>query len=482
MKKIETRFFCMAVVLILLFAVLSACAGNPAPAPVQAAAPKAVATPDELEAAVRETSDYLNKQLPKGNKLMILNVQSDFPALSEYIIDELIANTVNDRIFSVVDRQQLNAIRAELDFQMSGEVDDATAQSLGRMAGAQLIISGAVSRIGDLYRLRVRALSVQSAQIEAQFNKNISSGPTVSALVNSKATGYGNSTIASTGSATGQAGTASAAVVVPSTSTANAVKDPPPAPQNLKTGTVESTSVSLTWTSAGSWLSYRVYYGTAADSTQATLAGNAGNTTYTVVNLQQGTPYYFWVTAMEGTLESAKSEAVSATTIKTYKIGDTGPGGGFIFYDKGNNSGGWRYLEAAPVGTEFTAQWGTYEKGVAGTKSEVGSGRENTRLIVGRLRFLEETGKAAQLCVGLNVNGHSDWFLPSKDELNLMYINLGQMGLGGFGDKIYWSSSEYNKQFACSQRVSDGSQYQYTVNYKDYGKIGTLSVRAVRAF
>ncbi|MDR2483100.1 MAG: hypothetical protein LBD08_05650, partial [Treponema sp.] len=54
-----------------------------------AAAPAAPA--GELDAAVRETSDYLNKQLPKGNKLVILNIQSDFPALSEYIIDELIA-------------------------------------------------------------------------------------------------------------------------------------------------------------------------------------------------------------------------------------------------------------------------------------------------------------------------------------------------------------------------------------------------------
>jgi hypothetical protein len=90
---------------------------------------------------------------------------------------------VNDRIFSVVDRQQLNTIRAELDFQMSGEVDDDTAQALGRMAGAQIIISGAVSKIGDMYRLRVRALSVQTASIEGQFNRNIPDGATVVALV-----------------------------------------------------------------------------------------------------------------------------------------------------------------------------------------------------------------------------------------------------------------------------------------------------------
>jgi hypothetical protein len=163
MKRINVLLG-FTVELALLCGLVFACGSNPAPVPVPIASS---AGTDELDAAIRETSDYLNKQLPKGNKLMILNVQSEFPALSEYIIDELIANTVNDRVFSVVDRQQLNTIRAELNFQMSGEVDDETAQSLGRMAGAQIIVSGAVSRLGDLYRLRVRALSVQSAQTEA---------------------------------------------------------------------------------------------------------------------------------------------------------------------------------------------------------------------------------------------------------------------------------------------------------------------------
>jgi WD40 repeat protein len=164
---------------------------------VESAPSEVAAQADELDAAVREVSDYFNTRLPRGNKLVFLNIQSDFPALSEYIIDELIANTVNDRVFSVVDRQQLDAIRAELDFQMSGEVDDDSAQALGRMLGAQTIVSGAVSQIGDLYRLRIRALGVENAQIQGQFNRNIPDGPTVTALVNSRATGYGSATTAS---------------------------------------------------------------------------------------------------------------------------------------------------------------------------------------------------------------------------------------------------------------------------------------------
>jgi hypothetical protein len=161
------------------------------PAPAQQAAK---AEPEQLDAAVREASDYLNKNLKAGNKLVILNIKSDFPALSEYIIDELIANTINDRVFTIVDRQQLDAIRNELNFQMSGEVDDNSAQKAGQMLGAQTIISGGVTKFGDIYRLRVRALGVESAQIEGQFNRNIPSGQTIEALAGSPVSGWGAQT------------------------------------------------------------------------------------------------------------------------------------------------------------------------------------------------------------------------------------------------------------------------------------------------
>jgi len=128
MKKIKCRFFCIPTEFVLFCAILFSFGGNPALVSAQASASKSIVPVDELDAAIRETSDYFNKQLPKGNKLIIINIQSDYPALSEYIIDELTANAVNDRIFSVVDRQQLNTIRTELDFQMSGDVDDTTAQ------------------------------------------------------------------------------------------------------------------------------------------------------------------------------------------------------------------------------------------------------------------------------------------------------------------------------------------------------------------
>jgi TolB-like protein len=81
-----------------------------------------------------------------------------------------------------------------------------------------------------------------------------------------------------------------------------------------------------------------------------------------------------------------------------YKVGDFGPAGGWIFYDKGRVTNGWRYLEAAPAETEFTAQWGAYEKTVGGTGNGVGAGKRNTELIVAFLQRTGENGRAAQLC------------------------------------------------------------------------------------
>jgi hypothetical protein len=71
---------------------------------------------------------------------------------------------------------------------------------------------------------------------------------------------------------------------------------------------------------------------------------------------------------------------------REYKIGDTGPAGGLIFYDKGNNSSGWRYMEAAPPEIEFRTVWGSTYGNLGGTSPGVGSGKENTRFIMQKLQ------------------------------------------------------------------------------------------------
>jgi len=159
----------------------------------------------------------------------------------------------------------------------------------------------------------------------------------------------------------------------------------------------------------------------------------------------------------------------------TYDLRDIGPAGGYIFYDKGSYSDGWRYLEAAPASTEWTAKrWGRYGTWIGATETGIGTGQSNTTIIVNWLNENSETGKAAQLCDALVYGGYNDWFLPSLDELNLMYTNLIVYGVGGFA-YYYWSSSEATADLAWYRNFATGGQ-------DDAAKDRSYRVRAVRAF
>jgi len=172
---------------------------------------------------------------------------------------------------------------------------------------------------------------------------------------------------------------------------------------------------------------------------------------------------------------SGLSAQQTAPANRTYAIGDTGPAGGIVFYDRGFVADGWRYLEAAPASTDFDAEWGAYGQDVAGTDTAVGSGKRNTRLIAAHLNGRGQSNRAAQICAAMEINGFADWFLPSKDELNLMYVNLQRNNLGGFTSNWYWSSSQSNAYNAWLQHFGGGSQ-------GTNDEYDTNSVRAVRAF
>lgn len=160
-----------------------------------------------------------------------------------------------------------------------------------------------------------------------------------------------------------------------------------------------------------------------------------------------------------------------------YAIGDRGPAGGFVFYII---NGGIHGLEAAPV-DQGRASWGCFGTDIPGANgTTVGVGAKNTSDILASAGC-GDTGIAAKIADDYKLNGYTDWFLPSKDELNLMYTNIGQgataplTNLGNFANVSYWSSTEYGSLGAYFQHFPDGSQYTYD-------EYNMLSVRAVRAF
>ncbi|MCX6303541.1 MAG: DUF1566 domain-containing protein [Bacteroidetes bacterium] len=143
--------------------------------------------------------------------------------------------------------------------------------------------------------------------------------------------------------------------------------------------------------------------------------------------------------------------------------------GGIIFYIDGTGQHG--FISAASD-QSTGAQWGCYTLILGGTSSAIGSGQSNTTHIV---NVCSEAGIASRICNDLVLGGFSDWFLPSKDELNQMYLQ--KTAIGGFADSYYWSSSEYNEYYAWFQLFTDGSQ-NLSGNYKYIPKY----VRCVRTF
>lgn len=82
--------------------------------------------------------------------------------------------------------------------------------------------------------------------------------------------------------------------------------------------------------------------------------------------------------------------------------------------------------------------------------------------------------QAAQRCADLDRNGHTDWYLPAEQELDVLYQHNGAIGNFNTGGSYYWSSTEVSTSLARRQRFSDGFQ-----NF-NASKITTLLVRCVR--
>jgi TolB-like protein len=145
--------------------------------------------PVTLDAAVHGSLEYLRGRIPEKSKMLVLNFQSDSDTLSNYIIDELTSAIVNDTSFTVVDRTNLEVLQTEMNFQLSGEVSDATAVSVGRRLGAQSIVLGSIVPLGDIYRLTMRAIEVETAKIQGMRTANVTQDPILAALIGKTFTG-----------------------------------------------------------------------------------------------------------------------------------------------------------------------------------------------------------------------------------------------------------------------------------------------------
>jgi len=205
----------------------------------------------------------------------------------------------------------------------------------------------------------------------------------------------------------------------------------------------------------------------------------AGETVTVIIN--QSGASNFWIgdsnESSEFSVQRSDTEVSDRFTFNidtpAYSLRDIGPAGGHIFYIDEDDEHEWKYLEAAPEETEGpTTMWGSTDQ-VDGTEEPIGTGRNNTRLILES----DNSGWAADRADDLNHGGYSDWFLPSMDELSEMYTVLHEEGYGGFTNSFYWSSrdSDHTAGSARGVNFSGGTTHSYS-------KMNSHRVRAIRSF
>ncbi len=192
-----------------------------------------------------------------------------------------------------------------------------------------------------------------------------------------------------------------------------------------------------------------------------------------VCGLLPSTTYYLRAYATNSKGTSYGNQLIFTTT--SLKIGDSYLGGKVAYIlqpgDPGYDPCEIHGLIAAPS-DQGSAPWGCYGTLIGGTGTAIGTGASNTAKIISGC---SQASIAARLCDELVLGGYNDWYLPSKEELNKLYLN--RAAIGGFASAYYWSSSESNSYNAWNQYFYDGNQSNTYSN-----KSNAYRVRAVRAF
>ena len=196
-----------------------------------------------------------------------------------------------------------------------------------------------------------------------------------------------------------------------------------------------------------------------------------GSFVSTLNNLAPTTTYYTraYATNAVGTAYGSVVSFSTNLSLPTVTIGQN-HAGGIVFYVDSTGQHGL----ACTSFDQNTSVWGCNGTYISGTSTTFGTGMANTTAIVNGCSV---SPFAASECNDLVLNGYNDWYLPSRDELVLMYQNLKTQGLGNFSNDWYWSSSQVSSGNAWYVAFHNGTALHINIGKYDYGQ-----VRAVRAF
>jgi TolB-like protein len=127
----------------------------------------------DVKRAITNHRDELIDVIPAKSRVAVLEMASFDNDFDDFIREELIMILVNAKKYSVVDRDSLDLIRAEHAFQMSGEVNDKTAVSIGKFIGASVVITGVIRKITKDIEISIKVLDVETAEIILLVSMNV---------------------------------------------------------------------------------------------------------------------------------------------------------------------------------------------------------------------------------------------------------------------------------------------------------------------
>jgi hypothetical protein len=241
------------------------------------------------------------------------------------------------------------------------------------------------------------------------------------------------------------------------------------------TGTTAISGGTITSDGGATVTSRGLVWGTSPGASTFSTTSGAGTGTFStnLTGLNISTTYYVRAFATNNVATVYGSEVSFTTITPPPPAAGDNYGGGKIFYifqpgDPGYVAGQYHGLIAATSDTQGYRVFGC-RGWPSGTSTALGTGAANTTTLLG----CNESNFAAKLARAVRDGGYTDWYLPSKDELNKLYLNRNLVG--NFIDVNYWSSSESNCCYAWYQKFSDGSQ-------NDDDKNAQKGIRAIRTF
>jgi len=146
-----------------------------------------------LKEVINQSVRDVERALQNGNVVAVVNFASPSEVFSDHVIEELTGALVNGKKVVIVDRRNLDLIRQEMDWQLSGYVSDESMQSIGQQLGAQYIVSGSLTNMGRYYRFRIKVTNVETAAIRTQNSLDLKNDSQVTALIADPSQRYSDS-------------------------------------------------------------------------------------------------------------------------------------------------------------------------------------------------------------------------------------------------------------------------------------------------